>query len=75
MCSPVSPRLAVLLMLTSMLIGGGAVAADVTVPTTVVQAGRVGRHLSLDGAIQPVRRGDGVGADGGQRARAERQGR
>ena len=55
MRSPVSPRLAVLLLMTSMLIGGGAVAADVTVPTTVVQAGRVGRLLTLDGAIQPVR--------------------
>jgi RND family efflux transporter MFP subunit len=32
-----------------------AVAVDITVPTTVVQAGRAGRHLDMDGAIQPVR--------------------
>ena len=44
--------------LVSMLLGSvvmPVVAAEHTVPTTVVQAGRAGRSLDMDGAIQPVK--------------------
>ena len=61
MRSPVSVRptkVLPLVWLVSMLLSGLAapvIAADVTVPTTVVQTGRTGRSLDMDGAIQPVR--------------------
>ena len=61
MRSPVSVRptkVLPLVWLVSMLLSGlaaPAIAADVTVPTTVVQTGRAGRSLDMDGAIQPVR--------------------
>jgi RND family efflux transporter MFP subunit len=58
MRSPVSPRFPALRWLPlsmTMLIGGVAAAAGVTVPTAVVQAHPSGRSLGMDGAIQPVR--------------------
>lgn len=61
MRSPVSAhptKVLPLVWLVSMLLSGlaaPAIAADVTVPTTVVQTGRTGRSLDMDGAIQPVR--------------------
>ncbi|MDZ7854930.1 efflux RND transporter periplasmic adaptor subunit [Sphaerotilus sp.] len=61
MRSPVSApptKMLPLVWAASWLLIGAAVpalAADLAVPTTVVQAGQVGRSLALDGAIQPVR--------------------